>query len=263
MLINVSDLNKYSFCPRIIYLSKVLKLKPKPSAEIEKGLIGHAIRKELSLRQAKIIGKVKSIDEIKFILLKELEDILDDIPHIYKDKLETIDLEEYMPKVKPEILSEIEIMQKRLTTMIKKFGIDESLRRVTPWKIEFSIRSEKLKLSGRIDKVMKEKEIYIPIEIKTGTPPEFTWEGDKLQTCGYGILLEDKFNKKVPYGFVEYTRIQENRPVLMTEKLRREVIYTRDKILEILNGKVIPKVSNFSNERKCKNCSFREKCYIQ
>ena len=259
MFINVSDLSRYIFCPRITYLSCVLKIKSEPSAEQEKGLLGHAIRKEFSLRQAKIIGKVKNVDEINDLLLKELEEILKDIQHIYTEKLEKISVEKILPEIKPELLGEIRLMKERVKATIEKFGIEESLKRVTPWKVEFSIRSEDMKFSGRIDKVMKE-ETYFPVEIKTGSPAEIIWEGDRLQTCAYAMLLEEKFGTRIPYGFVEYTRIQERRPVMTTEKLRREVLYTRDKIFEILNGK-IPEICPHGSGKKCESCGFKEKCY--
>ncbi|MEM2918296.1 MAG: CRISPR-associated protein Cas4 [Candidatus Altiarchaeota archaeon] len=259
MLINVSDINRYVFCPRTIYFSNVLKIAPKLSIEQEKGILGHAIRKEFSLRQAKIIAKIKDIDEIRPILMEELGNILRDIPHIYREKIETIEIEKILPEIKPEIVEEIKIMEKRVRATIEKFGITEALRRVTPWKVEFSLRSERMKLSGRVDKVMKD-ESYFPIEIKTGNPAESIWDADRLQVCAYAMLLEEKLNVRIPYGFVEYTRIQERRPVMTSEKLRRNVLYTRDKIFEILSGE-LPEICPHGSGKKCESCGFKDVCY--
>lgn len=259
MFINVSDISRYIFCPRIIYLSNVLKIIPKPSIEQEKGILGHAIRKEFSLRQAKIIAKIKNVDDIETILMNELENILEDIPHIYKEKIETIEIEKILPEIKPEIIKEITIMEKRVRAMIEKFGINEALRRVTPWRVEFSLKSERMKLSGRVDKVMKE-ESYYPVEIKTGNTTESIWNADRLQVCAYAMLLEEKLKIRIPYGFVEYTRIQEKRPVMTSEKLRRDVLYTRDKIFEILSGK-LPEICPHGSGKKCEGCGFKDICY--
>lgn len=262
MRIHVSALNQYSFCPRALYLSEVLKIKPQPSLKRDLGIVGHAIRKELSLRQANLLGKVKTPDEVQIALLRELENILRDIPYIYKEKL-PLTTHKIISEIRPQILKEINLMNERLVAMIEEFGLEESLKKLTPWRVEFSLKSDKLLFSGRIDKVMKEEGTYIPIEIKTGEPADNVWEGDKLQTCAYAMLLEEKFKltEKIKFGWVEYTKIQEKRPVMTTEQLRRKVLYTRDEIIEILKGKKIPEICPHGNEKKCQSCAFKEKCY--
>lgn len=261
MKIHVSSLNQYVFCPRSIYLSEVLKIEPTKSVKRSKGLLGHTIRKELSLRQSKILRKIHKTDEIENAVLNELENVLKDIPYIYKDFLEGIEINVYISEIRQELLNEIKIIKEKLEAMIDEIGFEYSLERITPWKVEYSIKSNKLKLSGRIDKVMWE-ENYFPVEIKTTDPGDGVWEGDRLQTCAYSMLLEEglKLKKIIPFGFVEYTKIQEKRPVMNTEQLRRMVINTRDEIIEILDGK-IPEICPHGSGKKCEACGFKERCY--
>jgi len=261
MNINASSLNQYTFCPRSIYLSKVLKLKAEPTEGQTKGLLGHAVRKELSMRQAKLLGKIEHPDELEIILLQELEQIMLDFPHIYKNMLKDLNYENFISDIKSELLSEIGIISTKLGVMVEELGIRKALELVTPWKAEYYIKSDNLGITGRVDKVMLE-ETYIPVEIKTGQASDGVWEGDRLQTCAYAMLLEDRFKLKepIPYGFVEYTRIQERRPVMTTEKLRREVINTRDSIIEILQGK-IPEICPHGSGKKCEACGYTERCY--
>lgn len=261
MKIHVSSLNGYSFCPRNIYLSHVLKIEPEPSRERSYGLIGHAIRKELSLRQSKLLGNIQNTDDIKILLLEELNSILKDIPYIYKEMLQNIEIEGLIPEIRNEVVREIKTMSENLGIMVNEIGIYNALKKITPWKVEYPLESKKLGFSGRIDKVMKE-DTYIPIEIKTGEVPESVWEGDRLQTCAYAMLLEEKFRLKKPiqFGYVEYTRAQERRPVMTTEQIRRRVINTRDEIIEILEGK-IPEICPHGSGRKCDACGYKERCY--
>ena len=261
MKIHVSSLNKYAFCPRSVYLSEVLQIEPKPSVERSKGLLGHAIRKEFSLRQSRILGRIHDMDEIEDALLNELENVLEDVPYIYKDFLEGIKIDEYISEIRPELLNEIKLMKEKLEIMINEVGVEDSLKRITPWRVEYPVKSNRLKFSGRIDKVMK-GENYFPVEIKTGNPGDGVWEGDRLQTCAYSLLLEEKLRLKkvIPFGFVEYTKIQEKRPVMNTEQLRRRVINARDDIIEILDGK-IPEICPHGSGKKCEVCGFREECY--
>ena len=259
MKIRVSSLRDYNFCPCIIYLRDVLKLESTPSTKRTRGLLGHAIRREMSLRQARLLSKAKCVEEIKPIILNELDKIIQDVPYIYREMLCDTEYQPHIDAVYSEIVDEIGVMHEKLRPMVNELGIDATLKRITPWKVEYSIKSANLKLSGRIDKVMSEDKGLIPIEIKTGKVSEGVWEGDRLQTCAYALLLEDKFDRDVPFGFVEYTRVHEKRPVMTTQQVRRRVINTRDSILDIINGG-IPKTDQYRSENKCRVCGYRDVC---
>lgn len=265
LMINVSSLSGYEYCPRSIYLRGVLKIKPEPNVVQVKGLVGHFVRKELSLRQARLLSRIKEAGEIKSMLEAELDSIIEDIPFIYKEKIMEFGGEEEYRKhtreVKAELLNEIKTISERLSAMVDELGIERALELTTPWKVEYSLKSEKLKLTGRVDKIMRQDRGagVIPVEIKTGT--EGLWEADRIQVCAYGMLLEDKFNVVIPHGFVEYTKVQERKPVLNTEQLRRKVIGTRDSVLDILSGRHVPAVCPHGSGRKCEACGLSEKCY--
>ena len=267
MKVHVSTLNQYSFCPRSVYLSYVLRLDPEPGIERLRGLLGHAIRKELCLRQSKLIEKTIGAD-IENLLLLELEKILEDIPYIYRNLLDRnssddFDYKDCIPGIRSELEGEISVIGDKLGIMIEELGIDDAIKIISPWKVEYSLRSDKLNFSGRIDKVMKDKvmgkDAYVPVEIKTGKVSDGVWEGDRLQTCAYAMLLEDAFElkKAIPFGFVEYTRVQEKRPVMTTEQLRRRVINTRDEIIDIFDGKV---PGACASDRKCQSCGYMGVC---
>ena len=257
MKVRASTLKEYDFCPRAIYLRDVLEVKPRASPEQTRGLLGHAVRKELALRQPKIIKDAEKAEQIKPLLIEEFDSILEDVPFIYREKLGDKDYEDYMEVIRSEIDREIDAVSDKLRYMLSELGREKVIEQLTPWKVEYSLRSDKLKLSGRIDKIMKEK-TFIPIERKTGAVGDGIWEGDRLQVCAYAMLLEDKFDCFIPYGFVEYTRVGEQRPVLNTEQLRRRVIDTRDSIIRIIEGE-LPEISK--TEKKCRVCGYREECY--
>jgi CRISPR-associated protein Cas4 len=261
MRVQVSTLNQYSFCPRGVYLSKILKLKPEFSPERSRGLISHAVRKELSIRQSKLLSRVQDIEDLDSALVEELDKILGETPYIYVDLLGETEYDIHIPELRSEILNEIGLIGKKLRLMVEDMGLENALRTITPWRVEYTVRSKKLGLSGRIDKVMRNPS-YTPVEIKTSSIPEGIWEGDRLQTCAYAMLLEYKLRLREPilFGFVEYTKAQEKRPVMTTEKLRRRVIETRDEIIDIFNGEV-PEICPHGSGKKCQGCCYRDKCY--
>ncbi|RLI92555.1 MAG: CRISPR-associated protein Cas4 [Candidatus Altiarchaeales archaeon] len=256
MIIQVSSLNDYSFCPRAVYLSKVLGVKPKMSRRLLMGSIWHFIMRELSIRQHKFLNRITDGGEIRILLSEELEKILRDLPFIY-GHISKDDLDEFIPILRKEIQNDIDVMSNKLNELITRFGIEDALRMITPWKVEFQVNSRRLGMRGRIDKVMRNPDIF-PVEIKTGKCPETdVWNGNKLQLCAYAMLLEDRFNSKVNYGLIEYTRIQEERRVVMTSALRRNVLEVRDMIIDIINGHIPERIKN---SNKCNSCVYRHEC---
>ena len=262
MQVNVSLLNAYNFCERTVYLAEVMGISPEQSIKKTRGLVGHAVRKELSLRHSKILGRVSGAKEIEKCLIEELDNVLVDFPYIYKNLLEGNGAggEKYLAEIRAEMLPEIKIINQKLTCIVNELGTRGAMEYMTPWKVDYTVKSENLKLSGRIDKVIR-RDSLIPVEIKTSNPSESgVWEGDRLQTCAYAMLLEDKLNEKIPYSFVEYARINEQRPVMTTEQLRRRVIVARDSVIEILEGKT-PEICPHGSGKKCESCDFKEACY--
>jgi CRISPR-associated protein Cas4 len=257
-VIRVSDLNRYVYCPRTIYLADVVKVKPPEAPEQGMGLVGHAVRRELALRQARLLKRMHVGQDFREVLAGELDAVIQDIPHIFSERWAE-GYSAHIPQVKAEVEAELELMGGELAALMDDLGYEGALEYVTPWRTEYTVKSKSLNLTGRVDKVMR-RENLTPVEIKTGAAPDFSWEGDRIQLAAYGMLLEDRFNVKVPHGFIEYTRVQESRPVLFTEKLRRQVIHTRDLIMEILAGRV-PDVCPHGRPAKCEACSLRDECY--
>jgi len=260
MKVNASTINQLSYCPRAVYLRDVLGVEAPPTPEQQTGLVGHAIRKELSLRQNKILKKAGDEKEVPGLLKTELEKIIADAPHIYKEKLTGVDYQKFVAELRPQLESEVTQLAEKISEMVDELGLKEAVKITTLWKVEYTIKSEELKLSGRVDKVMFDG-FHIPVEIKTGEYADGVWEGDRQQVCAYSLLLEDKFGEKVPYGFVEYSKAYEQRPVINTEQLRRRTLDSRDKIIEILEG-FVPEICPHRSGKKCDKCALKEECYM-
>ena len=228
--------------------------------EREKGLVGHAVRRELSLRQAKIVGKVGKPEELVSQLEAELSIVLAEAPRIYREKLFVLDFNAYVAELEPELHAEIDLLSKNLAELIREVGLEGALEWITPEKVEHTFRSADLDLSGRVDKIMLEDGKHVPVEIKTGRASDGVWAGDRIQVAGYILLMEEEYGEHIPYGFVEYTRVCDRRPVLASEKLRRSVFETRDEIKKILGGDV-PEVCPHGSGKKCESCGLKKECY--
>ncbi|MBD3260170.1 MAG: Dna2/Cas4 domain-containing protein [Candidatus Altiarchaeales archaeon] len=256
-MISASQLSKYVYCPRSLYLTGWLKIADPITDDKTRGLLGHAIRKEFSLRQTKILENLRE-KEIREAFELELENVIQDAPYIYRQTLPE-GFQRFLPKIKKEVEAEIRLMERKLDSMISQLGFEEALTKLTPWQVEYNVKSTELGLKGRIDKVMREEHIY-PVEIKTGKPAKSVWPGDRIQVSAYSLLLEEKFSQEIPFGFVEYTREYVKKPVMNTEKLRRQVLDVRDKCIKISEG-YDPGVCPHGSHKKCVGCALEELCY--
>jgi len=255
-----------------VYIRDFLKVLPEEDEILMRGKISYAFRKELNLRQRKIVDAFVSQNQVqkcegncvdkvlKDLLVSELDKIAEEMSFIYK-----IDGEKYFKEIKEtyfEVLSEIDVLAEKLGYMIMEVGAEEAKKKIVPWKTDFYVKSDKLSLCGRVHKVMREQngkdEEFYPVEIKTGENKIFFGsESDRVQVCAYTMLLEDLFNKSISYGFLYYARTGETIPVMNTEHLRRKVLLTRNEVLEISRGKTpVFQV----NKNKCRVCVFRSKC---
>jgi CRISPR/Cas system-associated exonuclease Cas4 (RecB family) len=256
MKVAVSVLSAYSFCPRSVYLSEVLGLEPDSLPEMQRGVFGQEVRKKLIGGQIALLGVVNDIPSLLSALRDELDSIFEGVLNKYP-LVSSIDA----VKVKSEVVTDLGAFSDRLSYIADDIGFERALRKMTPWKVDYSVSSGNMGLCGRIDKVMKDQ-IYYPVEIKTCSPPENVWDGDRLQVCAYGLLLEEDLSlkKRIPYGYVEYTRIPEMRPVMYTDSLRKSVTDTRDKVCGLFEGDV-PDICPHGNGRKCESCGYAKRCY--
>ncbi|OPZ79843.1 MAG: hypothetical protein BWY77_01282 [bacterium ADurb.Bin431] len=83
-------------------------------------------------------------------------------------------------------------------------GLAGCLELLLPCEVEVDLRSEKLGLSGRLDRLAQG---CVPCIIRTGRAPEAgVWKTDRIMLSGYALLLGEKEKRHVPFGLVEYAR---------------------------------------------------------
>ena len=93
---------------------------------------------------------------------------------------------------------------------------------------DVTLFSERLKLVGRPDRIVRQGELFIPEEWKSSKRVN---QGHKLQLGTYFILIEEEYGVRPPFGVVvlgDGSRIE----VKNTEGLRCEVLGVAEKIRE-------------------------------
>lgn len=116
--------------------------------------------------------------------------------------------------------------------------------------------SKNYRIYGRPDYIVKDREKYIPVEIKTGhyTKPK---KNHILQLAAYCHLVEENYNSFVPYGYLIYQN-QSSIKIPFDPALRYEL----ESIIKNMRGDLRQKkvMRNHKNSKKCLNCSMRKYC---
>jgi len=275
MNIAVTLLSAYQYCPRKLYLQKVMKLKTEPTEALVKGKIRHKIEEELTIRFNYIISKVTQGD---LVFIKDLfkqeylnivrRTVINNMKLIIKVDLniqnltsELIDTFSTISRQAAEVIHDIVIKHNVLGKKILDFIEEEQ-------STELFIESDTLKLKGIVDSIEYNDDYALPVELKTGSMPvEGVWPSHKLQLGCYILLCKEKFpDKIVDKGIVRYLDYDKDREIQMNPFLRDEIFSIRDKVIELLNSKEIPPTLSIDKKhlnKKCINCQFLNECYIK
>jgi CRISPR-associated exonuclease Cas4 len=134
-------------------------------------------------------------------------------------------------------------------------GLAPHINHLFPSDVEVDLRSDKLGLSGRLDRLVVVG--CVPSIIRTGCAPEDgIWKRDRLMLAGYAMLLKEKYGEKVNRGFVEYPRSAAVREVEIHSVDRSRVLRIRDRIRQIKEGQLPDR----PQDARCEGCDVLERC---
>ncbi len=117
--------------------------------------------------------------------------------------------------------------------------------------------SEKYKIRGKPDYVVKIKGKFIPIELKTGKIPQGPHFSHIIQIAAYCLLLNEKYHDRTPYGVISYSKKQKHKIIYDNDlkKLLLEKLTNMRKIIKDGNAH-----RNHKRPGKCRFCSRRDSC---
>ena len=268
MKLSVSMLSTYLYCPRKLFLQKILQLKEPPKQSTVLGSLRHEIYDFINQREESIvtsIGEKATIEKLlniyKIFYSKIVrEKIIKNKARIRSVNLDIVDV---FKKTWPLILSEAELRSKNISEFMQKYDLygNDLWNKLTPKIIsEKRVDSDKLRLRGIIDRIEMYETGYVPVELKTGKmPKEGVWPGHKVQLTAYAMLIEETFNTTVKEGFVRYLDTNQTRHIAINPFMREEIISLVNEIQNLLKNSYPPNYCE--NKNKCTNCGIRETCH--
>jgi len=245
--LRVSQLATYHICPRKIYFEEGTTKPTQPGKET-------LLLKELSHLLPEIIRRKDEISEDD--IRKAFHDICKELASIYPDTFGETPREEL-----DELITQLDAktIADGLSTHIREEK-REFIDSITPHASEPLLYSEKHRLTGMPNKIVKIGDELVPSVLKTGRPPENgVWKTERLRLTSYAILIEERYNTIVKRGIVEYMRYGTIRRVKIRARDRREVLQTLHKIRKIHKNQIIPEKPLSA---PCERCEHNKKCEI-
>jgi len=224
-LVRISDIGLYLRCPRLVYFDSLGKL---PRENNPEQLLLRSLMLGLS-GEADLEGQLR-----ESLARLELE-----LPLIYE--------------IEPEELgSACRELEERIAEIAQ--GLSHQLDLILPSSVEVDLRSEKLRLSGRLDRLAPG---CTPSLIRTGqAPQDGVWKRDRLMLAGYALLLAETHGKRINRGLVEFPRSGLVRPVQIHSIDRARVLRIRDRVRQIKDGQLPDR----PEDARCDGCQAREHC---
>ena len=261
--VRVIDFLDYSFCPRKIYLKRVLGLEEERGEKALFGTLVHSVFDRLNEIEEEIVYKID--DEYPFDYILKLYEatankIINDVLDKYSEEIKEFSLsKEYLfIELKKHIYDDIYERAKNVYNTMKiyqEYGIFLWDKLEPKIKSELELLSDTLKIVGRIDRVEFYKDYIVPVEIKSGNSSS----SHIFQIHAYALLLRHNFpNYTIDRGVIYYTKSRQRREVKLSYKYFSKVLAMRDKILSIIENEQDPGMNK--NLNKCKKCTFYEVC---
>ncbi len=267
-MIPVSLLSAYLYCPRKLYLQKVLKISEPTRESNLKGTIKHMALQGFSNRESELVSSIYPehiFEDIKKLFENTLSSqiknaIIENKKAINRLNIEPSDVyNSTFRDLKPHIETRAENVWNFISVK-NLYGADLWENLTPKIKSEYSLQSETYKLTGVIDQVFVYPEKIVPVELKTGKPPEEgIWPGHKIQLAAYMLMLEDIFNFSVETGFINYISEKEQRQLQLNPFLKQDVIKTRELVEKLLLSNNIP--DHLKKESKCTRCPLKKSCH--
>ena len=224
-LVRISDIGLYLRCPRLVYFDALGNLPRKNDIH------------RLLLRS--LMLSLCDEGDLEGQLCASLARLEEEVPLIY----------DVDPAVLPQALVEL---KERIPEISK--SLLPYFDRLFPNEVEVDLRSQRLGLSGRLDRIVPGP---LPSLIRTGKAPEDgVWKRDRMMLAGYALLLGEKNGAKINRGLIEYPLSGAMREVQIYEVDKARVLRIRDRIRQIKNGRLPDKPT----DSPCEKCEMVDRC---
>ncbi len=223
--VRIHEIGLYLRCPRLIFFENLRNTSRKIDA---KHILLHSLMLSISQK-----------NDLEGQLRETLARLQEELPLVYE--IDPVEVEQACRELEGEIAG------------IAR-GLAGQLDLLLPCQAEVDLYSDKLGLSGRLDRLTAGG---TPSLIRTGkAPQDGIWKRDRLMLAGYALLLGEKQRTHINQGLVEYPRQGLVRSAEIYSVDRARVLRIRDRIKQIKEGQLPDR----PEDAPCPDCEAREIC---
>jgi CRISPR-associated exonuclease Cas4 len=246
--IRVSDISSFLFCPKKFYYRY-----RRHDDKVTVGEIRSCIYKMISCAIHDVLSRQDPYLSLEQAIKGSCEEALIIYGMPFEDYIRQI--EENILRNKKPIIDGIDEYSKRsgigllqLQNMLKP--VDESLM----------LFSERLHLSGTIDRTILWKNMLIPSITSVSSPPKNgVYVSDKIRLAAYSMLLSEKYGMDIRMGAIEYFPRWSFNLIEIRHSDIRAVLSARNRIRKIMEGQM----PDGKRGEKCKNCEYANSCNVK
>ncbi len=122
--------------------------------------------------------------------------------------------------------------------------------------VEKPLFDSELALTGKPDYLVEQNGKLIPVEVKTGRPPEAPYNSHIFQLASYCYLVHKKYGKRPPYGILHYPG--RDFAVDYTPELESALL---DILANMRIDERRPSIARSHEEvARCRRCGFKDGC---
>jgi len=127
------------------------------------------------------------------------------------------------------------------------------------FKPEKTLYSSQHGLCGKPDYIMKNRDGFIPVEVKTGNhnSPQ---KHHIMQLMSYCQIVEDYYGQTVPYGILVYYDTKKQFSICFNDTYKSQLNQTINFMRNISKDQWDNHIDRLIDSAKCKNCSMKTFC---
>lgn len=243
--VRVSEVASYYLCPRLTYFER-RRVPELTDAEVRAGVF-----KSVSLGLGPVASSLQP------------GAVLDEVIHLAcSDALLVYGLahEQAILKAGQEAKGRTNDILSGLLSEKERTGEQNLVRLLSPVSVSVTVYSDKLRMSGTIDKVVYNGSVPEPVIISASLPPhEGIYASDRARLAAYAMLLSEKYDTACPVGVVEYVPGWCMRRAEVRHEDKRKALYARNRVLEFMGGRMPDAVRG----KWCGRCGHGDACNVK
>lgn len=243
--VRASEISSYYLCPRLVYFQR----------RHAQAMNSAAVRADFFKALSHALGSV--------VLSARPEQALDDaISSVSADSL-LIYGDLYGQTIVDSAAEARGMAGQILTGLIREkeqYGEDALMSVLLPSATTATIYSDKLRISGTIDKVVISGGTPMPVIISSSGPPQKgIYASDRIRLAAYTMLLAEKYDVPCPAGAIEYMAGWSLRRAEIRYDDKRKALYARNRVMDMDRGRM----PETARGKWCSACGHSATCGVK